>query len=59
MNRGARVRIISKEFVRELLAENGMDEVINYAIPGTYIEERGIIVFKMQDAFKNTQNTTA
>ncbi|MBR0463259.1 MAG: tyrosine-type recombinase/integrase [Clostridia bacterium] len=35
------------------------DEVINYAIPGTYIEERGIIVFKMQDAFKNTQNTTA
>ena len=59
MNRGARVRIISKEFVRELLAENGMDEVINYAIPGTYIEERGIIVFKMQDAFKNTQHTTA
>ena len=59
MNRGARVRIISKEFVRELLAENGMDEVINYAIPGTYIGERGIIVFKMQDAFKNTQNTTA
>ena len=47
MNRGARVRIISKEFVRELLAENGMDEVINYAIPGTYIEERGIIVLNM------------
>ena len=58
-NRGARVRIISKEFVRELLTENGMDEVINYAIPGKYIEERGIIVFKMQDAFKNTQHTTA
>jgi hypothetical protein len=38
-NRGARVRIISKEFVRELLTENGMDEVINYAIPGKYIEE--------------------
>ena len=28
-NRGARVRIKSKEFVSELLRENGMDEVIN------------------------------
>ena len=54
-----RVRIKSKEFVSELLRENGMDEVINYAIPGTYIGERGIIVFMIQDAFKNTQATTA
>ena len=53
------MRIISKEFVRELLTENGMDEVINYAIPGKYIEERGIIAFKMQDAFQNTHHTTA
>lgn len=56
INRGARVRIISKQFVRELLMENGMDETVNYAIPGEFMEDRRIVVFKMQDAFKNTHN---
>lgn len=58
-SRGARVRIIGKEFVRELLAENGMDEVVNYAVPGTYIPDRQIVMFKMQNAFKNTQRHLA
>ena len=54
-NRGARVRIISKQFVQELLMENGMDEIVNYAVPGTYIKDKQLVVFKLQDAFKNTQ----
>ena len=58
-NRGARVRIISKQFVQELLVENGMDEVVNYAVPGAYIEDKHLVVFKMQDAFKNTQSDFA
>ena len=56
INRGSRVRIISKQFIRELLMENGMDETVNYAIPGEFMEDRQIVVFKMQDAFKNTLN---
>ena len=56
INSGARVRIISKEFVNELLEANGMDRIVNYAIPGTYIESKGAVVFKMQDAFKNAHN---
>ena len=56
-NRGARVRIISKQFVQELLMENGMDEIVNYAIPGTYIKDKQLVIFKMQDAFKNTHHS--
>ena len=33
-----------------------MDETVNYAIPGEFMEDRQIVVFKMQDAFKNTLN---
>lgn len=56
VNRSARVRIVGKQFVQELLMENGLDEIVNYAVPGTFIEEKQITVFKMQDAFKNTHH---
>jgi len=48
------VHIKGKQFVLELLNANGLDEVINYAVPGDYIEDRKTAVFKMRDAYKNT-----
>ena len=53
-DRGAQVHIKGKQFVLELLNANGLDEVINYAVPGDYIEDRKTAVFKMRDAYKNT-----
>ena len=52
-DRGSRVHIKGKQFVLELLNANGLDEVVNYAFPGDYIENRKIAVYKMCDAYKN------
>lgn len=55
INRGSRVRIKGKEFIRELLQVNGLDERINYAVPGAFVPDKGLTVFHLRDAFINIE----
>ena len=50
---GRQFRIISKGFIKELIDKNNLSGK-NFVVPGTYVEDRNLVVFNLADGYVHT-----